>query len=849
MRPRLFFILFAFLLTVSASAQLSSPDQFLGYGLGSRYTPHHRIVSYFRQLAQAIPTKIRLENYGETNEGRPLIAAFVSSPRNIARLDAIRSNNLALARQGSGNGNITDAPVIVWLSYNVHGNETSSSEAAMKTLYELLQPGNQQAAQWLEHVVVVIDPCLNPDGRDRYVNWFNSIVGANANPLNAAREHSEPWPGGRVNHYYFDLNRDWAWQTQVETKARVKLYRQWMPQVHVDFHEQGINNPYYFAPAAEPYHEVITPWQRKFQETIGRNHAKYFDQNGWLYFTREVFDLFYPAYGDTYPLYNGAIGMTYEQAGGPAGGLASITETGDTLRLRDRIAHHYTTGMSTIEVSAANAQKMISEFQDYFNKAVNVGFGSYKTYVIKYREEDKARINSLIELLDNNGVRYSSNQSGSLHGYDYETGKQETFSVTSHDLVISGQQPSSALARVLFEPNSKLSDSVTYDITAWSLPYAYGLKAYASGELTRAAAPPATVEVQKEKLRNTDAYVKTTPGEPYAYIIPWVSSESAHIAGLMLQYGLHVRFAQRPFQIGNKTYDRGTLLLMTAGNNETHWWSRLLTAAWRSGVQMDSVASTFVDGGANFGSASVRPLIAPKVAVLSGEGVSPNALGEVWHYFEQELKYPVTLVNTSDFGRVDWSRFTVVILPNGNYRFLNDKTNADALRSWVNKGGRLIALEGAVSQLAGLDWGLKARKADEPSDATKVNYGLLRRYEDRERDEIPNFTPGSIYRVELDNSHPLAFGYPSRYYTLRQDDHSYEFLAEGGWNVGVIKKEKPLAGFVGNKLQSRLQDALVFGVQDLGNGNVVYLADDVLFRDFWENGKLLFANAVFLVGQ
>jgi len=835
MRLKSLLLLLGLALFLSPGAQRPTAEQFLGYSVGSRYTPHHQIVGYFERVAATASDRVRLEPYGRTNEGRPLLVAYVSSPENIARLEAIRTNNQALAQNG-GSGTVQNAPAIVWLSYNVHGNETSSSEAALRTLQELTDPANSRVQGWLRNTVVIIDPCLNPDGRDRYVNWFNTTVGKRPNALLSAREHAEPWPGGRVNHYYFDLNRDWAWQTQVESQARAKVFHRWLPQIHVDFHEQGINSPYYFAPAAEPYHEVITPFQRQFQETIGRNHARYFDQQGWLYFTREIFDLFYPSYGDTYPIYNGAIGMTYEQAGGPAGGAAVLTQSGDTLTLADRVAHHVTTGLSTVEVAAQNAARLLGEFQAYYRTAVAGGHGSFRNYVVKYRPEDEARLEALKQLLQKNEIRFQTGQGGNGRGFSYESGRDETFTVAPRDVVISALQPRSALLRVLFEPNPRLSDSATYDITAWALPYVYGLRSYATREGLTLRAQQAPVE-----NRNAD-------NNAFGYVVRWNGFPAARFAGQLLQAGVRVRFAQKPFEAAGQRYDRGSLILLREGNRITEpVWEQVRRLADSSGVVLQPVNSAMVDRGLDFGSSSVRLLRAPRVALLSGEGTSNNAVGEVWHYFEQYLDYPVTLINTSDFGRVDLSPFTVLVLPNGNYRFLNDKAMAEQLRNWVNRGGKLIALEGAVAQLASLEWGIKTRKSDDSSD-NKDPYAALRRYEDREREELPYVTPGSIYRVELDPSHPLAFGYPSLYYTLKQEDRVYDFLQEG-WNVGVIKRERPVAGFVGAKLQPRVQDGLVFGVQDMGNGQVVYLADDVLFRNFWENGKLLFANALFLVGQ
>ncbi len=454
--------------------QIQSPSDFLGYKLGSQFTPHNRIVEYFRYVAE-VSKNVKLMQYGSTNEGRPLLAMFVASDENINRLDEIRQHNMWLAGQSETNPAIKNAPVIVWLSYNVHGNEPSSSEAAMQALFDMLDPANTRTKSWLNNTLVVIDPCLNPDGRERYINFYRSVAGAMPNPDPAAREHSEPWPGGRINHYYYDLNRDWAWQTQKETKARVALFSQWLPEVHVDFHEQGYNSPYYFAPAAEPFHRDITAWQREFQTIIGKNNAKYFDQNGWLYYTREVYDLLYPSYGDTYPIYNGSIGMTYEQ-GGIGAGLAIMMGSGDTLTLTKRIAHHLSNSLSTIETASMNADKALDEFKKYFDNSRTNPPGDYKTYVIKNDNPDN--ISLLGQLLKRNGIKFGFGVKAKAIGYNYVSGKDEEVDIDTHDMVVSAYQSKAVLLNVLLEPKTLIPDSNTYDITAWSLPYAYGLKAY-----------------------------------------------------------------------------------------------------------------------------------------------------------------------------------------------------------------------------------------------------------------------------------------------------------------------------------------------------------------------------------
>ena len=319
---------------------LKSPSEFLCYSLGTKFTYHHKVIDYF-DYVESQSDRVVLYQYGQTYERRELKVAYISSPDNLKNIEAIRKNNLR--RTGLKDENPQESDIaIIWLSYNVHGNEANSTETSMKVLYELASGRESRYNEWLEKLVIVMDPCLNPDGRDRYTNWYNQVANLSPNQNVETREHHENWSHGRSNHYLFDLNRDWVWQTQIESEHRLKLYNEWMPQVHIDFHEQYYNSQYYFAPAAQPMHELITDWQKEFQNIVGKSNGRYFDEKGWLYFTRETFDLLYPGYGDTYPMFNGAIGMTYEMPGHSTSGLAVTTNKGDTLTLSDRINMHYT---------------------------------------------------------------------------------------------------------------------------------------------------------------------------------------------------------------------------------------------------------------------------------------------------------------------------------------------------------------------------------------------------------------------------------------------------------------------------------------------------------------------------
>jgi hypothetical protein len=825
-----------------ATAQVQSPEKFLGYKVGTKFTPHWKIVEYFKQVAEAMPDRVNLKPYGQTNEGRPLMLAFIGNAENIKNLEAIRMNNLrytGLAKDRMAP--ITSMPEIVWLSYNVHGNETSSSEASMLTLYALTSNSTDSAAKWLANTVVIIDPCLNPDGRDRYVSWFNSVSGTQYDADRFSREHTEPWPGGRTNHYYFDLNRDWAWQSQVETQQRMKIYNAWLPQVHVDFHEMGYESPYYFAPAAEPFHEVITRWQKEFQLIVGKNHAKYFDAKGWLYFTKIGYDLFYPSYGDTYPTYSGAIGMTYEQGGGGAGGLGVRTADGDTLTLVDRVQHHYVTSLSTIEACSANKDRLIKEFAKFYSDAVTNGVGEIKTFVLRFDSLDWNRSALIKNYLRNNEIRWGvAGASSSRKAFSYADGKEQQITLRPNDILISSFQPKSALLKVLFEPVSKQEEVTNspYDITAWSLPYAFGIETYGLRERLNPL-PEKEIEIQPV----TDANIASA----YAYVLPWRDFSSAQVLGKILRSGIRVRYASQPFSVGGKSFPAGSVIASRSANARwgDQFYQKLMVATADVGnplTRFEPVYTGFVDKGGDLGSNRVRLLEEPKVVLVTGEGTSAGSTGNIWHYLEQQLGYPVSLVNASTVTRMDLSKYNTLIFAGGNFKLLGDKTFADQLKSWVSQGGKIIAVGDGVSQFAAAGWGVKEKK--EGRD-TADNNSVVKRYENRERESLATENDGTIYKVHLDNSHPLAFGYKDIYYTLKSDG-IFENLKDG-WNVGVLKKDSYVSGFAGVKAKEKLKEGLVFGVQEMGRGNIVYLADDVLFRGFWENGKLLFANALFMV--
>ena len=803
----------------SFSQKIQSPSEYFGYELGTYFTRHHQVVDYFKQLEKNAPSTIKVEKYGATNEKRELIVAYISTPENLKNLEQLKQNHSNLSNE---------SVAFVWLSYNVHGNESAGTEAAMQTAFELIT----QRQEWLKSTVVILDPCINPDGRDRYVNWYNQQFNKTFNTDRVSNEHNEPWPSGRPNHYLFDLNRDWAWLTQVESKQRITLYNQWLPHVHVDFHEQGMNNPYYFAPAAEPFHEVITNFQRTFQTEIGKNNAKYFDKNGWLYFTKEIFDLLYPSYGDTYPTYSGAVGMTYEQGGSGRGGIGVINSEGKLITLKDRLLHHHTAGLSTVEHAALNASKLIQEFQN-FSKNKNY---RYKSYVVG---GNQGNLNALKKLLDAHKINYNYGNGAIVTGFNYTTNKTGSLKASADHIVISTNQLKGTLVNVLFEPKTALSDSLTYDITAWSLPYAYGLEAIASEKSIDGIA------------KNTIAIKNTVTADAYAYLANWNSFQDARFLSSLLQKGYKVRMAENPFTLNAINYNRGTLII-TKGDNSKDFENQLMSIANEFQIQLTATATGMVEKGNDFGSSTVKLIKPQTIALLTDENASSLNVGEVWHYFEEQLNYPISLIATDNLDKSTLSKFTSIIVPEGYFDYFSLEENLNNIKEWIANGGKLISIGGAVDHFTTKNgFALKAKNeaaSTEDKKEEKHEHAPIV-YNQQEREAIKNTITGAIFSCQVEQTNPLAFGYSGTYNSLKLSASAYELLENQASVVYTSENAPILGGFVGCNVKKDQNKSLIIGQENRGNGSVIYFIDNPLFRGFWENGKLFFANALFMTNN
>lgn len=836
------FVLVILFITVSllnaASQMIKSPDEFLGYKLGTQFTFHYKAVKYFRYIAENSPLA-EYRSYGISYEGRELGVCIISSEENLSSLEEYQKNNLIKAGLAEGNSTGKQIPFI-WLAYNVHGNESAGMEAAMKTLYTLVTESFPGASEWLRRCVIIIDPCQNPDGRDLFTGRFRNSQNLTPNPDGNTWEHNQVWPSARSNHYLFDLNRDWTWQTQVETRQRIALYKQFMPHVHADFHEMGAESTFFFPPGAKPWHEVITTWQNEFHTLMGKGNAAMFDAKSKLYFTKENYDLFCPSFGDTWPLFNGAAGFTYEQGGSGYSGLAYKQQSGDTLTLEKRIDGHFTASMATLMVSYENRNKLINEFNNFFDENINKPSFKYKSIIIK-GSNYKSCLEDLLKLLDMNQIRYSfaGNTGRKYEGFDYAANKEGEVTIEQGDILISAYQPQSRLVKVLFEPDSKASDSLSYDLTAWALPYAYNLKAYAIEDKIRS---------HDTKIESNVIINEMPVNKPYGYVAEYDGFNVLKFISALHLIKIKTRYGMKPFVIGSKEYERGSFIITRGDNNEIDsiFDKTVTDIATKFRVKLTLAGTGLVDKGKDFGS-QYSPLRKKKnIAMLCGEGTSSGGVGELWYFFERELEYPVSMINTANADNLDFYDYDVLLLTSGSYSKLRD-----TIISFVRRGGRVIAFENAISVFAGekstslykavetRKTELKAAEKKEKSDDTT----LLRKFSNERRHLLSERSAGSIYRVKVDTTNPFGFGLGPEWFIMKRTQ-PYPFLPKGN-NIGYILENDPVSGFAGYKFRKLIKNTLVIGSEQIGKGEVIYITDDPYFRAFWKSGKILLWNVLF----
>ena len=510
--------------------------------------------------------------------------------------------------------------------------------------------------------------------------------------------------------------------------------------------------------------------------------------------------------------------MTYEQAGHGTAGLGIINDEGHELTLIERLTHHTTTGLSTVEMASKNAQKLNDEFAKFFDNSKL----KYKSYVLNGNQD---RIDNLKSLLDKHEISYESGVSGKASGYKYNTASTGSINTNKNSLVVHTNQPKGKMVKVLFEPNTKLTDSLTYDITAWSLPYAYGLDAVASPN--KVASTAATSKTNYKNLPNA-----------YGYVSDWNSMKDAKFLAALLKSDFRVRFTEKPFTSSGKSFERGSLIITAGDNQELNGWNQKLNSIAKSHDKaLHIINSGFSQKVPDVGSPDIKLINKQRIAVLSGDGTSSLNYGAIWHFFEQELNYPVTSINTKNFGGANLSKYNVLIMPSGYYGSVLNENNMKKLKDWVRSGGKVIAMDGALRSFAGKDgFNLKYKSAE--NTEKKDN---LTPYADREREYANYLITGAIFKTDVDQTHPMAFGFGDDYFTLKLGSSAYQIL-DSGYNVAYLKDAKVYSGFAGQNALKNLDKTLIFGEERYGSGSFIYMVDNPLFRGIWENGKLFFVN-------
>ncbi|MGB7721332.1 MAG: M14 metallopeptidase family protein, partial [Bryobacteraceae bacterium] len=686
----------------SYDSKIPTFRQVLGYDAGDRVTSSEGIVRYMQALAAAAPNRLKVFEYGETWEGRKLIYAAVGSEANIRRLTEIRAQMQRIADprktpEADARKIMAGLPAVVWLSYGVHGNELSSPDAGLLTAYHLLAARNDKLVdQIMANVLVLIDPIQNPDGRDRFVHYFEQARGLEPDSSPVAAEHLEPWPGGRVNHYLFDLNRDWIALTQPEILDQVKALREWFPLVYVDLHEMGADSTYFFSPESDPYNPNLTSDQRESLKLFGHNNAKWFDKYGFDYFTREEYDAFYPGYGASWPEYYGAIAMTYEQAS--VRGLVVRRSDETLLTYRDTVRHHFVASVSTLETAAANREKLLDDFYRYRATAIEEGSKEpIKEYILP-RSRDASATDKLAGILLEHGVEVQRATTPFHAGErDYPAGTY----------VVSMAQPSKRLIRNLLDPQTSMDDKFIaaeearrklkerteiYDVTAWSLPLLFNVEAVASNAVSQGS-----FEMAKPGL--------VLPGELHeanatvAFLAPWGSEAAGRLLAAALRQDLKVLSSDKPLTQGGTKYPAGTLIFKVAGN-PAGLGDRLARLARETGADVYGANSGWVDEGVNFGSRYVLPVRKPAIALAWDAPTAASSAGAARFVLERQYGYPVTPIRTAQLDSVELARFQVLILPDGgSYAALLGDAGIQRVKEWVQAGGVIVALGGAVGFL------------------------------------------------------------------------------------------------------------------------------------------------------
>ncbi len=810
---------------------IPTPEEFLGYPIGTLHTRHDAIVGYMYKLAE-VSDRATIQVIGETYEHRKQVVLTITSPENQGNLEQIRQNHLKLVDPSQKVTDFDGMKSVVLLGYNVHGNEPSSSEAALLTAYYYVAGRSAEVQAALDDVVIMVDPAFNPDGRDRHSTWANSFKGDPmvSDPIDA--EHNEMWPRGRTNHYWYDLNRDWLPLAHVESQNRIDFYHQWYPNVVTDFHEMGTNSTYFFEPT-KPFGSENPVVPRDNYDGLNNLFAGYFhealDEIGSLYFTKESYDNSYPGYGSTYPDIHGALGLVFEQAS--SRGHLQDSRTGK-VAFAFTIKNHLTSSLATIRAATGERVTLLGHLQNYFDTALDEGNKNPVSGWVFGDPADDGRNSEFVDLLLRHRIEtIMLDDDITINEREFKKGKA---------FYVPNGQKQYRMVRTMFEKPITFYDSIFYDASSWTAALTYNMPY----EDFRGRSAPGGTVLERDQLTST---FNDVPKSGYAYLIEWDEYYAPKALNYLLEKDIYVNSAFKKFSIetneGVKSYGYGTLMIPVRRQEHSADLVHALVseAAEIAGISVQSVSTGYSTTGIDLGSGNFQTIRKPKALMIIGGNTSSYEAGEIWHLLDSKVGMPVTKVMAGSVGRVNWANYNTLILVSGNYGSLGENT-INRIKQWVREGGTVITLRNATS------WAIRSKfvnakfaEGENRPTPDRMDYVTARDFRGS------NAIGGSMYMTDVDISHPLAFGYTSRDLPVYRNHSIFMAPSSNPFSTVVKYKENPLlAGYVNKANLARLGGTASLIVSNIGRGNVIMFADNPNFRGMWYGTNRLFLNALFL---
>jgi len=805
---------------------IPTPMDVLGYNPGDWHVSHDQLVTYLKAL-DAASDRIEMREYARSHENRPLFNLIISDPSNLARKEEIRMDHLKLTDHSkSDQVDITNLPAILYQGYSIHGNESSGANAAIVNAYYLAAGQSSEVMHTLKNTVILLDPCYNPDGFNRFASWANTHKSKTLVSDPASRELNEVWPRGRTNHYWFDLNRDWLLLTHPESQGRIKVFHNWRPNVLTDHHEMGTNSTFFFQPGIPSRTNPNTPQlNQDLTEKIGTYHAAALDSIGSLYYTKASFDDFYYGKGSTYPDANGCIGILFEQAS--SRGHLHESSNG-VLSFPFTIRNQFVTSLSTQKATAHMRKELINFKRDFYKKQKKAATSSkIKGYVIK--DKDKVKLSSFHRILSSHKVdMYALNQNISAGGKQFK--KEDSYYVPM-------DQSQYLMVKTIFEKVRKFPDSLFYDVSAWTLPLAFDLT-YA--EVTN------TVKLgDKVTSINPSGKLHSVRGA-YAYILDWKSYNAPAALYQVMNNDLRTKVINKPFSlesgVGVRKFNRGDIVIPI--QNQTMDLNEIedLLGGIAQDYQVDfyGVRSGWADNNMTLGNPEVDKLDMPSVAMIVGEGVSSYDAGEVWHHIDQRYNIPLTMIDKRQLFRADMSRYNALILVNGRYKDLS-KSEFDKIEEWVKGGGNLILFRNAI------DWAIDKEIINlEKAKDEKEKSTVKSKYQQSAAANGATVLGGAIFEAKIDLSHPLCYGYDDDQIALFRRGTSLYETPTNSYSNPVNYTNNPVAsGYIPRGFDKKAAGRAAVTVHQSGSGKVICFQDNLLFRGYWYGGNKLFGNALF----